>query len=380
MTFSEFAQRLYSVIGSGSNTSAFARTLLDTIVVYEDEKLNPIQELKSPTFKAYYNGTNNITKTAKKINANVETSAFEEYIDTFPDNAVQALCSAFEEDIPDITPHNANQKLTELFASIIYEAAAAKPKTVGKKKTNEEKTVSAHDKLAEKVLASGEAVAKVWAGAVDALTEEQEQPVKAKKAPILKPDLLSEEDKVLLRQFKKDVKDLLKYCMENDLAAGATKISLADEIHDMYRKWQYDLREIEDTAFRQLVIDTTQTLDEYSYYVSDVFLRWIPGMETLWFRNESAEEGDRLREVLQPKSHELRLAIAELYRRLYPIPEEAKPDEPEPVEAEVVDEESSGAADTTGKDVKTQIINNPTIVNQYGEKNVHIDHVENLKI
>lgn len=380
MTFSEFAQRLYSVIGSGSNTSAFARTLLDTIVVYKDEELNPIQELKSPTFKAYYNGTNNITKTAKKINANVETSAFEEYIDTFPDNAVQALCSAFEEDIPDITPYNANQKLAELFASIIYEAAAAKPKTVGKKKTSEEKTTSAHDKLAEKVLASGEAVAKAWAGAVDALAEEQEQPAKAKRAPVLKPDLLSEEDKSLLRQFKKDVKDLLKYCVENDPAAGATKISLADEIHDVYRKWQYDLREIEDTAFRQLVIDTTQTLDEYSYYVSDLFLRWIPGTETLWFRNESAEEGDRLRDVLQPKSYEIRCAIAELYRRLYPIPEEAKQDEPEPVEAEVVDEESSGAADTTGKDVKTQIINNPTIVNQYGEKNVHIEHVENLKL
>ena len=66
ITFSEFVQRLNSVIGSGSNTSVFARTLLDTIVVYEDEELNPIQELKSPTFKAYYNGTNNITKTARK--------------------------------------------------------------------------------------------------------------------------------------------------------------------------------------------------------------------------------------------------------------------------------------------------------------------------
>lgn len=380
MTFSEFARRLYSVIGSGSNTSAFARTLLDTIVVYKDEELNPIQELKPSTFKAYYNGTNNITKTAKKINANVETSAFEEYIDTFPDNAVQALCSAFEEDIPDITPHNANQKLAELFASIIYEAAAAKSKTVGKKKTNKEQPTSAHDKLAKKVLASGEGVAKAWAGAVDALVEEQEQPVKAKSAPELKPDSLSEEDKILLRQFKKDVKDLLKYCIENDPAAEATKISLADEIHEVHRKWQFDLREIEDAAFRQLVIDTTQTLDEYSYYVSDLFLRWIPGTETLWFRNESKEEGDRLSDVLQPKSYEMRCAIAELYRRLYPIPEEAKQDEPESVEAEVVDEESSGAAESMGKDVRTQIINNPTIVNQYGEKNVHIEHLDKLEL
>ena len=287
---------------------------------------------------------------------------------------------AFVKDIPDVTHYNASQKLAELFASIIYEAAAAKPKTVGKKKTSEEKTTSAHDKLAEKFLSYGEAVAKAWAGAIDALAEEQEQPAKEKSAPVLRPDLLSEEDKSLLRQFKKDVKDLLKYCIENDPAAGAPNIGIADEIHDVYKKWQYDLREIEDTAFRQLVIDTTQTLDEYSYYISDLFLRWIPGTVTLWFRNESAEEGDRLRDVLQPKSYEIRCAITELYRRLYPIPEETKPDEPEQVEAEVVDDESSSAAEAEGKDVRTQIINNPTIVNQYGENNVHIEHLDKLEL
>ena len=161
--------------------------------------------------------------------------------------------------------------MAELFASIIYEAATAKPKTVGKKKTSEEKTASAHDKLAEKVLASGEAVAKAWAGAVDALVEEQEQPAKAKSVPVLKPDSLSDEDKTMLRKFRKDVKGILKYCIEHDPAAQQTKISLADELHDVYRNWQYDLREIEDDTFRQLVIDTTQTLEEYSYYVSDVF-------------------------------------------------------------------------------------------------------------
>jgi hypothetical protein len=380
MVFCDFAQRVYSVIGSGSNTSAFARTLLDTIVVYEDEALNPIQELKPSTFKAYYNGTNNITKTAKKINANVETSAFEEYIDSFPDNAVQGLCSLFEEAIPNITPYNASQKLAELFASIIYEAAMAKPKAASKKKTSEETTTSAHDKLTAKILASGEAMAKAWAGAVNGLTEEQEQTAKAKSIPVLKPGLLSDADKGLLCQFKKDVKGLLKYCIDNDPAAQQTKISLADELHSVHRKWQYDLREIEAIAFRQLVIDTTQTMEEYSYYVSDEFLRLIPGTDRLWFRNESAEDGDRLRNVLQPKSHELRLAMAELYRRLYPIPEEAKQDEAEPVEAETVDEESSGAADAAGDGVRTQIINNPTIVNQYGEKNVHIEHVDNLKL
>ncbi|MDO4275854.1 MAG: hypothetical protein Q4D16_19470 [Eubacteriales bacterium] len=43
-------------------------------------------------------------------------------------------------------------------------------------------------------------------------------------------------------------------------------------------------------------------------------------------------------------------------------------------EAEVVDEDMSGATDKKGKVV------HQTIVNQYGDHPVHIDHVENLKM
>lgn len=106
--------------------------------------------------------------------------------------------------------------------------------------------------------------------------------------------------------------------------------------------------------------------------MTDKFLRWIPGTETLWFRNESWEEGEQLRKVLQPESHRLRCEITLLYKRLYPIPED---DEIEQTEVEVVDgEESSGAAN------KNRSVVHQTIVNQYGDHPVHIDHVENLKL
>lgn len=66
-------------------------------------------------------------------------------------------------------------------------------------------------------------------------------------------------------------------------------------------------------------------------------------------------------------------------------------DEPDTVTAEVVDDEKpSGAADTDAEpidaevvsdpDVKVQIINNPTIVNQNGEKNIHIEHLDVLNL
>ncbi len=49
--------------------------------------------------------------------------------------------------------------------------------------------------------------------------------------------------------------------------------------------------------------------------------------------------------------------------------------------AEVEDgEETSGAATAEPTDTRIQIINNPTVVNQYGDKNIHIDHVDTLKI
>ena len=101
-----------------------------------------------------------------------------------------------------------------------------------------------------------------------------------------------------------------------------------------------------------------------------VFLRYIPGREILWFRNESREEGNRLRNELQPKSYELRCEIARLYEMLYPIPEDTAQDKSETIEAEVVDdEEPSGAA---AEDKKITVIQQQTNVIQNGENNFNL--------
>jgi len=44
---------------------------------------------------------------------------------------------------------------------------------------------------------------------------------------------------------------------------------------------------------------------------------------------------------------------------------------------EIIMDDTSAGSSTQNV---TQIINNPTIVNQYGQKNVHIDHVESLNL
>ena len=45
-----------------------------------------------------------------------------------------------------------------------------------------------------------------------------------------------------------------------------------------------------------------------------------------------------------------------------------------------VDDIDDEKADTSSAKIVNQYINNPTVVNQYGENNIHIDHVENLNI
>lgn len=118
-----------------------------------------------------------------------------------------------------------------------------------------------------------------------------------------------------------------------------------------------------------------QTLSEYTYYLSDEFLKLLDG-DRLIFRNSSFEEGERLRNVLRPKSYELRSKMAELYRKLWPAPEldQTSTEESASTTNEENDPESAEVKDNKGTVV------HQTVVNQYGDHPVHIDHVENLKL
>ena len=383
MEFKEFVQLLHPVIGAGNSTHAFARSIFDAIVTEEGQSV--LEEYTNSTFKAYFNGNTGISKLAKKISAYVEPEEFSAYFGQFSDAAIQSLCDSFEGYLPNITPHNAGEELAGLFAAIIKDAASAKKKSAPKDAEKSD-TKSAYDVLSDKILTSGRVVADALGKAVEGLggtVADSASTASTTEDTLISPinvDTLSSEDLTLLRNFRTDSKDILIYIIQNDPAAGPTEITLSDKICDLVRKWQYSFREIEDRSFRNLVIKILKALDDYTYYISERFLRLIPERNILWFRNESWEEGNRLRNELQPKSYELRCEITRLYEKLYPIPEDQN--DPEYVEAEVVDdEEPSGAAD--GKkhtDARVQVINNPTIVNQYGEKNIHIDHVDTLNL
>ncbi len=130
MNFRDFAHLLYPSIGAGSSTHAFTRSLFEAIVT--EDGLDILNGYDKESFKAYYNGNTKISSLARKISPYVEPFGFSEYIGSFQDCAIQGLCEAFQKYIPDIDLHNAADKLADLFASIIREAAAATRKPTGK--------------------------------------------------------------------------------------------------------------------------------------------------------------------------------------------------------------------------------------------------------
>lgn len=189
------------------------------------------------------------------------------------------------------------------------------------KSENQPKTPKA--RIEDKILASGKATADAWGKVMETLADDMEkgkadQPEK----PRLVINKLNENDTLFLKRFREGAKPLFKDCIDNDPSAEATDLFLSDNITDFINSWKFEYREIEDYAFRTLVKDAMDILSEYTYYLSDQFLRLIPGRNILWFRNESWEEGEQLRKVLQPESYRLRCEIRDLYLRLYPLPEE----------------------------------------------------------
>lgn len=126
MTFSEFVQRLSSVIRAGSSTSAFTRSIVEAILSEEGQDI--LDEYKESSFKGFYNGNTAVTRLAKKINAYIEPMNFSAYIDQFPEAVIQNLCDQFSDVLPDINLYNAGELLSELFVSILTEAASAKKK------------------------------------------------------------------------------------------------------------------------------------------------------------------------------------------------------------------------------------------------------------
>ncbi len=124
MTFSDFAHRIGGVLRGADSQSAFTKALFEMII--PDDRDDLLEGISDSAWKSYFNGGSQITRLAKKINAVVDPMLFESYINEHEDPAVQKLCDAFMDVLPEINLHNAGEQIAGLFDEIINEAAGGR--------------------------------------------------------------------------------------------------------------------------------------------------------------------------------------------------------------------------------------------------------------
>lgn len=133
-----------------------------------------------------------------------------------------------------------------------------------------------------------------------------------------KGSILSHDDSTLLEEFKKDYSEIMEYCINTDFTSELVRITLSDEIDILFKdKWRFKSKDFNNKELRSLKIRILKTLNDLTHYLSPEFLRFHENSGMLIFRNQSWEEGCRLREDFQPNSLRLRQEIANLYRELY---------------------------------------------------------------
>lgn len=363
MNFKEFVDLTRPVIGGKGGIQKYVRTLFEAIL--DEEGPDILGDYSDSSYKAYGNGNTQITNISKAMVSHLAPVEFASFIDGIGESAQLELRDRFQPYLPQINARNVGEEIADLFAAIIREAAGTKRKSTPKQGAELDDAIDAHKRLEEKILASGQSMADAWEQAVNGLLEEGSNSTHG-----LNVAALSQGDRDILDTFRADSKEILLYIIDNDPAAGPTEVSLSDDIAQVIQKWQLRYREIENKVLRNLVADILKTINEYTYYISDIFLRYIPGRDVLWFRNESPEEGDRLRDVLQPKSYAIRCKIAQLYQKLYPIPEDEESEDAEPIEAEIADDNAPSG--TTEEDKKITVIQAQTNIVQNGENNFNL--------
>ncbi|MEG1406929.1 MAG: hypothetical protein RSD23_03650 [Ruthenibacterium sp.] len=130
MDFTTFANLLHTVIGMGSKTSTFTKTLFDTIITEEGK--DTLDDYSESSFKSYFNGNQKITQLAQKISVYLDHEEFAYFINQTPDAVTDSLCDSFRSVLPHIDAFNVGEQLAGFFAAIIKEAASTKKKSTPK--------------------------------------------------------------------------------------------------------------------------------------------------------------------------------------------------------------------------------------------------------
>lgn len=139
---------------------------------------------------------------------------------------------------------------------------------------------------------------------------------------------ISLEDSKLLEEFKKDYDELLIKCIKTDYTVPGVDINLYDEIDLSYReKWDVKMMKFKNKELRRIIFDTIGALNDLTQYLTEEYMRVLetPRGFELIAKNQSWEQGCKLREVLRPQTNKLRYKLRDLYRELHPEEYEGMP-------------------------------------------------------
>lgn len=128
---------------------------------------------------------------------------------------------------------------------------------------------------------------------------------------------ISVNDEKLLLEFKKDYTEILEYCIETDFTSELVRMSLSDDIYFLNTEWSKKRYDFEDNYLAELKFEILKTLDDLRKYLSPEFLRIHEQSGNLIFKNQSWEEGEKLRNDFTPNSIRIRGELKQLLDRLY---------------------------------------------------------------
>lgn len=215
MEFTEFAHLLKPIIGGSYNTHLFTRTLFESIIADNDDRL--IEDISENTFKAYYNGQTKITKIAQRILPHIDPEQFSTYLDGFPDATVQRLFDAFSPHIEEMTLFNVSEKIAYYFENILTVAASQKRKSTPKSAKNN-------------------------------------NDIKVPEIQITEDTPFSPEDINLLKEFSSYYDEIMLVIIDDNYGASLIDMTLPNKIKDLYTsKWNTKAEAFSDLTLKSNV-------------------------------------------------------------------------------------------------------------------------------
>ena len=236
MEFTEFVNLLKPIIGGAENTHSFVKTLFDVVVTEEGKPF--LEDVKAPTYKAYFNGKTKITKMAQRISPYLEPEEFVIYLDAFSDATAQQIIDTFSPYIDGLNASNMPEKMAYFFCDIICTAATTEKKKGTPKSAKNTDDKTPHDILEEKIIASGQAVANAWGTAISNLVSSNAEAIEIPEKCPSEEYPYSSEDKALLQEFTSDYDEIMLALIGENYGASLIDMKLPQKVQDLYNsKW-----------------------------------------------------------------------------------------------------------------------------------------------